>query len=140
MKKVAVVHEDGRVLRTYDIDLGDLDREPQDHWYFMQARENAIADKLVARSEANQISCRFVDDLGEEKASEHPAAQASFPNRKGADPAAAKRHDDADQSRSEAPNLEQGRIARIAKITAWVAAITVAIGAVIAISNTLSSP
>ncbi len=23
----AVVHEDGRVLRTYDIDFGDLDRE-----------------------------------------------------------------------------------------------------------------
>ena len=90
----------------------------------MQARENAIADKLVARSESNQISCRFVDDLGEEKASEHPAARASFPNRKDADPAAAKRHDDADQSRSEAPNLEQRRIARVAKITAWVAAIS----------------
>jgi hypothetical protein len=67
MKKVAVVHEDGRVLRTYDIDFGNLDREPQDHWYFEQARENAIADKLVAGSEAKQISCRFVDDLGEEK-------------------------------------------------------------------------
>ena len=140
MKRVAVVHEDGRVLRTYDIDFGNLDREPLDHWYLNQARENAIADKLVARSEANQISCRFVDDLGEEKASEHPAARASFPNRKGADPAAAKRHDDTDPSRSEVPNSEQGRIARIAKITAWVAAITVAIGAVIAISNTLSSP
>jgi hypothetical protein len=70
MKRVAVVHEDGRVLRTYDIDLGDLDREPQVHWYFKQARENAIADKLVAESEANRIRCRFVDDLGEEKASE----------------------------------------------------------------------
>ncbi len=85
MKRVAVVHEDGRVLRTYDIDFGNLDREPLDHWYLNQARENAIADKLVARSEANQISCRFVDDLGEEKASEHPAVQASFLPRKGAD-------------------------------------------------------
>ncbi len=28
MKKVAVVHEDGHVLRTYDIDFGNLDREP----------------------------------------------------------------------------------------------------------------
>jgi hypothetical protein len=116
MKRVVVVHEDGRVLRTYDIDLGVLDREPQDHWYFMQARENAIADKLVARSEANQISCRFVDDLGEEKASEHPAARVSFPTREGADPAVAK------------------RVTPTAKIMAWVAAITVAIGAFIAIS------
>ncbi len=140
MKRVVVVHEDGRVLRTYDIDLGDLDREPQVHWYFKQARENAIADKLVTESEANRIRCRFVDDLGEEKASEHPAAQASFLARKDAAPAVTKPYDDADQSRSEAPNLEQRRIARIAKITAWVAAITVAIGAVIAISNTLSSP
>ena len=140
MKRVVVVHEDGRVLRTYDIDLGDLDREPQVHWYFKQARDNAIADKLVTESEANRIRCRFVDDLGEEKASEHPAAQASFLARKDAAPAVTKPYDDADQSRSEAPNLEQRRIARIAKITAWVAAITVAIGAVIAISNTLSSP
>ncbi len=112
MKRVAVVHEDGRVLRTYDIDLGDLDREPQVHWYFKQARDNAIADKLVAESEANRIRCRFVDDLGEEKASEHPAARASFPNRKGADPAAANRHDDTDPSRSEVPNSEQGRTAQ----------------------------
>ncbi len=140
MKRVAVVHEDGRVLRTYDIDLGDLDREPQVHWYFKQARDNAIADKLVTESEANRIRCRFVDDLGEEKASEHPAAQASFLARKDAAPAVTKPYDDADQSRSEAPYLEQRRIARIAKITAWVAAITVAIGVIIAIANSLSSP
>ncbi len=140
MKRVDVVHEDGRLLRTYDIDLDDLDREPQVHWYLNEARERAIADKLVAESEANRIRCRFVDDLGEEKASEHPAARASFLARKDAAPAVTKPYDDADQSRSEAPNLEQRRIARIAKITAWVAAITVAIGAVIAISNTLSSP
>ncbi|MEE8227032.1 MAG: hypothetical protein V3R30_09440, partial [Kiloniellales bacterium] len=95
----------------------------------------------------------FVDDLGEEKASEHPAVQASFLPRKGADPAATKRHDDTDQSRSEVPNLEQRRtaqasflprkgadqaetkpVARIAKKVAWVGAITVAIGAIIAIS------
>ncbi len=140
MKRVAVVHEDGLVLRTYDIDLGDLDREPQVHWYFEKERENAITDNLVDRDRARQLSCRFVDDLGEEKASEHPAARASFLARKDAAPAVTKPYDDADQSRSEAPNLEQRRIARIAKITAWVAAITVAIGAVIAISNTLSSP
>ncbi len=113
MKRVVVVHEDGRVLRTYNIDFANLDHEPQEHWYWAQARENAIADKLITGYEVKQISCRFVDDLGEEKAS---------------------------QSRSEVPNLEQGRIARIAKITAWVVAITVAIGAVIAISKTLSSP
>ncbi len=140
MKRVAVVHEDGRVLRTYDIDFGDLDRETHVHWYFKQARDNAIADKLVAESEANRIRCRFVDDLGEEKASIRPAAQASFLTRKGADSAATKRHDDTDQSRSEVPYLEQGRIARIAKIVAWVAAITVAIGVIIAIANSLSSP
>ncbi len=140
MKKVAVVHEDGRVLGTYDSDFANLDHEPQDHWYFEQARENAITDNLVDRGRARQLSCRFADDLSEEMASEHPAARAPSFTRKGADPAATKRHDDTDQSRSEVPNLEQGRIARIAKITAWVAAITVAIGAVIAISNTLSSP
>ncbi len=111
MKRVVVVHEDGRVLRTYDIDFGNLDREPLDHWYWAQARENAITDKLVARSEANQISCRFVDDLGEEKASERLTS-----------------------------NSEPTRIARIAKKVAWVAWIIVAIGAVIAISSTLSSP
>ncbi len=125
MKRVAVVHEDGRVLRTYEIDFAGLENAPADHWYLEQARENAIKDNLIDRDRAGQLSCRFVDDLGEEKVSEHIEA---------------KRHDDADQSRSEAPNLEQGRIARMAKITAWVAAITVAIGAVIAISNTLSSP
>ncbi len=26
MKRVAVVHEDGRVVRTYDIDFANLDR------------------------------------------------------------------------------------------------------------------
>ncbi len=111
MKRVAVVHEDGRVLRTYDIDFANLDREPQDHWYFKQARENAIADKLVTESEANRIRCRFVDDLGEEKASERLTS-----------------------------NTEPTRIARIAKKVASVAAIAVAIGAVIAVFSSLSSP
>ncbi len=111
MKRVAVVHEDGRVLRTYDIDFANLDHEPLDHWYWAQARENAIADKLIARYEVKQISCRFVDDLGEEKASERLTS-----------------------------NSEPTRIARIAKKVAWVAWIIVAIGAVIAISSTLSSP
>ena len=134
MKRVAVAYKDGRVLETYNIDFANLDREPQDHWYFEQARENAITDNLVDRDRARQLSCRFADDLGEEKVSEHPAAQAPFFTPKGADWAATKRHDDTDPSRSEVPNLEQGRIARIAKITAWVAAITVAIGAIIAIS------
>ena len=159
MRRVAVVHQDGRVLGTYNIDFGNLDREPQDHWYFEQARENALADKLVRPHEVKQLSCRFVDDLGEEKASEHPAAQASFLPRKGADSAATKRHDDTDQSRSEVPDLEQRRTAQasflprkgvdpaatkrsapIAKIVAWVAAITVAIGAIIATSIKLLLP
>ena len=133
MKRVAVVHEDGRVLRAYDIDFGNLDREPLDQWYLNQARENAIVDKLVAGSEAKQINGRFVDDLGDEKASEHPAARASFLARKGADPAATKRHDDTDPSRSEVPNSEQRRIARIEKRMAWVSAIIVAIGAAISV-------
>ena len=159
MKKVAVVHKDGRVLETYNIDFANLDREPQDHWYFEQARENAITDNLVDRDRARQLSCRFADDLGEEKVSEHPAAQAPFFTPKGADWAATKRHDDTDQSRSEVPNLEQGRTAQasflprkgvdpaatkrsapIAKIVAWVAAITVAIGAIVAISIKLLLP
>ncbi len=140
MKRVAVAYKDGRVLGTYDIDFANLDHEPQDHWYFEKARENAINDNLVDRDRARQLSCRFADDLGEEKVSEHPAAQASFLTPKGADPAATKRHSDTDQSRSEVPNLEQRRTARIAKKLAWVAAITVAIGAIIAISSSLSSP
>ncbi len=133
MKRVAVVHEDGRVLRTYDIDFGNLDREPLERWYLNEARERAIADKLVAESEANRISCRFVDDLSELKASMRPAARASFLARKGADPAATKRHDDTDPSRSEVPNSEQKRIAPIAKIMAWVALIAALIAAVWAI-------
>ena len=137
MKRVAVVHEDGRVLRTYDIDLGDLDREPQVHWYFKQARENAIADKLVTESEANRIHCRFVDDLGELKASIRPAAQASFLARKGADSAATKRHDETDQSRSEVPNSESTHLGRLAKNLAWaalIAALIAAVWAVISVS------
>ncbi len=133
MKRVDVVHEDGRVLRTYDIDFGNLDREPLDRWYLNEARERAIADKLVAESEANRISCRFVDDLSELKASMRPAARASFLARKGADPAATKRHDDTDPSRSEVPNSEQKRIAPIAKIMAWAALIAALIAAVWAI-------
>ena len=50
------------------------------------------------------------------------------------------RQDEIETKYSEAPNLEKGRIARIAKKEAWVAWIIVAIGAVIAISSTLSSP
>ncbi len=133
MKRVDVVHEDGRLLRTYDIDFGNLDREPLDRWYLNEARERAIADKLVAESEANRISCRFVDDLSELKASMRPAARASFLARKGVDPAATKRHDDTDPSRSEVPNSEQKRIAPIAKIMAWVALIAALIAAIWAI-------
>ena len=140
MKRVAVVHEDGRVLRTYEINFGNLDREPQDHSYFKQARGNAIADKLVPESESNQITCRFVDDMGEEEASGHLAAQASILTRKGTNPAAAKRHDDTDPSRSEIPSLEPKRIAPIATKMARVVAITVAIGAIIAISIKLLLP
>ncbi len=133
MKRVAVIHEDGRVLRTYDIDFGNLDREPMDHWYFGQARENAIADKLIATSETKQISCRFADDLGGEQTSEHSAAQASSLTRKSAGPAAAKRHDDTDQSRSEAPNLKPTPLRRLANIMAWAALIIALIAAVWAI-------
>ena len=94
MKRVAVVHQDGRVLGTYEIDFAGLKNEPADHWYFEQARENTITDNLVDRDKAKQISCRFVDNLGEEKASEHPAAQTPFLTPKGSGPAATKRHED----------------------------------------------
>ena len=131
MKRVAVVHEDGRVLQTYNIEFAYVKYEPADRWYFEQARDNAIADKFVDRDEAKQLSFRFVDDLGEEKASEHPTARASFFTRKGADPAATKRHDDSDQSRSEAPDLEHGRTSRSTKTVAWaVVIIAVIVGAI----------
>ncbi len=60
MKRVAVIHQDGRVLGTYNIDFANLNRELIDHWYFEKARENAIADKLVDSDEAKQLSFRFV--------------------------------------------------------------------------------
>ncbi len=104
MKRVAVVHEDGRVLRTYDIDFANLDHEPLDHWYWAQARENAIADKLIARYEVKQISCRIVDDLGEEKASERLTS-----------------------------NTEPTHLGRLAKNLAWAALIVALIAAVWAI-------
>ena len=131
MKRVALIHKDGRVLRTYEIDFPGLKYVPADHWYLEQARENAIKDNLVDRDKAGQLSCRFVDDLGEGETSEHPAAQASFFTRKGVDPAATKRHDDTDQSRSEAPDLEHGRTGRSAKTVAWaVVIIAVIVGAI----------
>ncbi len=111
MRRVAVVHEDGRVLGTYNIDFGNLDREPQDHWYFEQARENALADKLVRPHEVKQLSCRFVDDLGEDRAQERLAT-----------------------------NMERTHLGRLAKNLAWAAAIVAIIAAVWAvISISLSS-
>ena len=111
MKRVAVVHEDGRVLGTYNIDFENLDREPQDHWYFKQARENAIADELVRRHEAEQLSCQFVDDLDE------------------------------DRSRGGlTSDMEHTHLGRLAKKLAWAAAITAIIAAIWAvISISLSS-
>ncbi len=49
MKKVAVIHQDSRVLWTYEIVLGGLGLEPTDEDYFELARKNAIEDKLVMR-------------------------------------------------------------------------------------------
>ena len=111
MRRVAVVHKDGRVLGTYNVDFGNLDREPQYHWYFEQARENALADKLVRPHEVKQLSCRFVDDLGEDRARGRLAT-----------------------------NMERTHLGRLAKNLAWAAAIVAIIAAVWAvISISLSS-
>jgi hypothetical protein len=111
MRRVAVVHQDGRVLGTYNIDFGNLDREPQDHWYFMQARENAIADELVKTHEVERLSFRFVDDLGEDRTRERATS-----------------------------NTEPTHLGRLAKNMAW-AALLVALIAIVwaAISISLSS-
>ncbi len=58
MKKVAVIHQDSRVLWTYEIVLGGL--EPSDDEFFEQARKNAIEDKLVDETEAQQLTFQFV--------------------------------------------------------------------------------
>jgi hypothetical protein len=60
MKRVAVIHQDGRVLWTYKINLPGFNYEPSDDEYFEQARKNAIEDKLVDGNEAKQLSFRFV--------------------------------------------------------------------------------
>ncbi len=101
MKRVALVHKDGRVLRTYDIDFAGVKNEPADQWYFEQAKENAITDNLVDRDRAGQLSCRFVDDLGEEKASERLTS-----------------------------NTEPTHLGRLAKNLAWAALIVALIAAV----------
>lgn len=111
MRRVAVVHQDGRVLRTYNIDFGNLDREPQDHWYLEQARENAIADKLVRPHQATQLSYRFVDDLGEDRSRGHHAS-----------------------------NMERTHLGRLAKNLAWAAAIVAIIAAVWAVISISFSP
>ena len=60
MKKVAVIHQDSRVLWTYEIVFSGLDYEPTDEDYFEQARKNAIDDKLVDKTEVRQLTFQFV--------------------------------------------------------------------------------
>ncbi len=62
MKKVAVIHQDSRVLWTYEISFGGLDHEATDEEFFEQARKNAIADKLVDAAEAQQLTFQFVQE------------------------------------------------------------------------------
>ncbi len=62
MKKVAVIHQDSRVLWTYEIVLGGLGLEPADEGYFEQARKNAIEDKLVDEAFAQQLTFQFVQE------------------------------------------------------------------------------
>ena len=62
MKKVAVVHQDSRVLWTYEIELSGLNYEPSDDEFFEQARKNAIDDKLVDQTEAQQLTFQFVHE------------------------------------------------------------------------------
>lgn len=61
MKNVAVIHQDGRVLWTYEIVLSGLNYEPADEELFEQARKLAIADGYVAdEAEADQLTFQFV--------------------------------------------------------------------------------
>ena len=62
MKKVAVIHQDSRVLSVYEISFSGLDHEPTDEDYFEQARKNAIEDKLVDEAEAPQLTSQFVQE------------------------------------------------------------------------------
>ena len=60
MKRVAVIHQDSRVMWTYDLVLGGSGLEPSDEDYFEQARKNAIEDKIVDETEAQQLTFQFV--------------------------------------------------------------------------------
>ena len=62
MKKAAVIHQDSRVLWTYEISFSGLDHEPTDEDHFEQARKNAIEDKLVDEAEAQQLTFQFVQE------------------------------------------------------------------------------
>ena len=55
-----MIHQDSRVLWTYEIVFSGLDHEPTDEDYFEQARENAIEDKLVDATETQQLTFQFV--------------------------------------------------------------------------------
>ena len=61
MKKVAVIHQDGRVLWTYEIELGGSGPEPSDDDYFARARSNTIEDGYVTNEvEADQLTFQFI--------------------------------------------------------------------------------
>ncbi len=62
MKKVAVIHQDNRVLWAYEISFSGLDHEPTDEDYFDEARKNATEDKLVDETEAQQLTFQFVQE------------------------------------------------------------------------------
>ncbi len=62
MKKVAVIHQDSRVLSVYEISFSGLDHEPSDDEFFEQARKNAIKDELVDQAEVQQLTFQFVQE------------------------------------------------------------------------------
>ena len=62
MKKAAVIHQDSRVLWTYEISFSGLDHEPADEDYFEKARKKAIEDKLVDEIEAQQLTFQLVQE------------------------------------------------------------------------------
>ena len=42
MKRVALIHQDGRMLRTYEIDFAGLKNEPAEHWYLERMSASGV--------------------------------------------------------------------------------------------------
>jgi hypothetical protein len=55
---VDVIDNAGRIIHTYPIHLSGMNFTPSEQQYFNQARENAIADKLVPKEELELLKFR----------------------------------------------------------------------------------